>query len=232
MSRGLFITATGTDAGKTYVTARIVRQLRAAGYDTGYYKAALSGADETAGLPGDADYVKRFAGLTDSYSEMVPYIYSAAVSPHLAARWEGRPVDLEHVKRGYDAISGKHAYITMEGSGGILCPIRYDDSCHLFLEDIIRALELPSLVVADAGLGTINATLLTLEYMRRRELPVRGIILNRWTGSPMEEDNRRKIEALVGVPVIACLEAGAEELPVSAETLAALYGAGNGGNDV
>ena len=98
----------------------------------GYYKAALSGADETAGLPGDADYVKRFAGLTDSYSEMVPYIYSAAVSLHLAARWEGRGGS-GTCEAGYDAISGKHAYITMKGSGGILCPIRYDDSCHLFL---------------------------------------------------------------------------------------------------
>lgn len=223
MSKGIFITATGTDAGKTFVTALLVKKLRQAGYNAGYYKAALSGALRKAGqlIPGDAQYVKQTAGINTPLEQMVSYIYETAVSPHLAGELEGNPVELETVLRDYKAACGLHDYLTVEGSGGILCPIRRD---MYMLEDLIKAMGLDVLIVAPAGLGTINDTILTIEYARQRRIGVKGVILN-WfhPGDMMEEDNRGFLEAYTGVPVIACVQEGDTDVDVDPAVLAELY---------
>lgn len=223
MAKGIFITATGTDAGKTFVTALLVKKLRQAGFNAGYYKAALSGAVCKGGrlIPGDAAYVKQTADIETSLEDMVSYVYKTAVSPHLASEIEGNPVELETVLADYRKVCSLHDYITVEGSGGILCPIRRN---LYMLEDLIKALDLGILIVAPAGLGTINNTILTIEYARSRKIPVKGVILN-WfhPGDPMEEDNRSFLWDYTGVPVIACVKDGAPELEADADTLLALY---------
>lgn len=223
MTKGLFITATGTDVGKTFVTALLIKKLRQAGVNAGYYKAALSGAVRSGErlIPGDADYVKRIAGIETPLENMVSYIYETAVSPHLAAELEGNPVELEKVMADYRHVSSLHHCITVEGSGGILCPVRRNT---YMLEDLIKAMGLGIVIVAPAGLGTINDTILTIEYAKSREIPVKGVILN-WfhAGDRMEEDNRSFIEAYTGIPVLACLKEGAEELDAEPEALFALY---------
>ena len=230
MGRGLFITATGTDVGKTYVTGLLVKKLRQSGYQAGYYKAALSGAVRTDGrlIPGDADYVNRIAGIGAAPESMVSYVYENAVSPHLAAQMEGNPVEMETVRDDFLAASKRYEYLTMEGSGGIVCPIRYDGPekgmARIFLEDLIRELNLPSVIVADAGLGTINTTVLTTEYMKSRDLEIRGIIFNRChRGDRMEEDNKKMVEELTKIPVIACVAEDCGELDADAAVLASLY---------
>lgn len=226
MNKGLFITATGTDIGKTYVTALIVKKLRAAGYRAGYYKAALSGAERTGEglIPGDAEYVNRIAGIGEEVKKLVSYTYENAVSPHLAAQIEGNPAELKVIRAAYEKLALKYDYLTMEGSGGILCPIRYDDTIHIFLEDIIKELRLSTIIIADAGLGTINSTVLTVEYMRNRDIQVKGIIFNHFhEDSLLEADNRRMVEELTGIPVIALVKDNATELGMDAEALAALY---------
>lgn len=226
MAKSLFITATGTDVGKTYVTALIVKKLRDAGYDAGYYKAAMSGVEKTEQglLSGDAGYAKQLCGLPDSHEELVTYTYENPVSPHLAGRWEGNPVALEEVQRAFEHICGKHEYIAVEGSGGILCPLRYDEGETLFLADMVRELGLSSLIVADAGLGTINAVVLTVEYMKGRDLPIKGILFNRWQPeNPMHQDNRKMVEELTSLPVLAFVKDNDGELDIDAKSLAALY---------
>ncbi|HOC35049.1 MAG TPA: dethiobiotin synthase, partial [Ruminococcus flavefaciens] len=105
------------------------------------------------------------------------------------------------------------------GSGGIICPIRYDEKI-IMLEDIIKALELPCLIVADAGLGTINNTVLTVEYMKSHGLEVRGIILNNYhKGDVMEEDNRLMCEKFTGLPVIACVGKNDTDISIDTDTL-------------
>lgn len=226
MSKGLFITATGTDVGKTYVTALLVKRLVQAGLRAGYYKAALSGAEYQDGVlvPGDADYVQRVAQTGQSYAEMVSYIYENAVSPHLAAQLEGNPVELAQVQSDFAAVCQRFDYVTMEGSGGIACPIRYDDKQKLMLTDIIKALHLPALVVADAGLGTLNAIVTTCAYMRSLDIPVAGVVLNNFEAdNPLHEDNRRMVEPLAAAPVLAVVPRGAAELDISVERLCSLY---------
>lgn len=228
MSKGIFITATGTDVGKTYVTALIVKKLREAGYRAGYYKAALSGAERTAnGLHiGDAYHVKTMAKLDGDCADMVSYVYEAAVSPHLAAKLEGNPATLEKIAADYEKQCSVYDYITVEGSGGIICPIRYDGEGRIFLEDIIKELGLAAIIVADAGLGTINSTVLTVRYMESKNIKVKGIILNRYHGGVMEDDNITMIEAITGIPVIALVRDGDSRLDMDVHILEALYGSG------
>lgn len=222
MIAGRFITGTGTDVGKTYVTALLAKAMTEAGMQTAYYKAALSGAENIE--DSDGGYVHRIGHLTQEPDTLITERYVTAVSPHLAARLEGHPLQMADVKRDFGSLADRYDYLLAEGSGGIICPIRCDEEETIFLEDIIRALGLPSILVTDARLGTINATVLTAEYMRGRRLPLTGIIVNRYHGGVMEEDNVAMMETLTGLPVLCVVPEGAESLPVPAEALLDWFG--------
>lgn len=121
MTKKLFITGTGTDIGKTYVSALILKKLKDMGKNAAYYKAAMSGNDRDEQgrlIPGDALHVKNISGIQQSMESMCPYVYETAVSPHLASRIEGNPVKLEVVKKGFETLCCEYDSILMEGSGG------------------------------------------------------------------------------------------------------------------
>ncbi len=227
MGKAIFITGTGTDVGKTYVTALIVKKLRQAGKNAGYYKAAISGAEKGAAgelLPGDALYVNEEAGIGETAENLVSYVYEEAVSPHLAAKLNRCPIDFDGVETAFHRAKEKYDYLTVEGSGGIICPLRWDETQHVILDDLVVRLRLGAIVVADAGLGTINAAVLTIEHLKLRHIPVAGVILNRYhPGDVMEEDNRRMITEITGVPVIACVKPEDSVLDIDSEVLAGLY---------
>lgn len=221
MGKGLFVTATGTDIGKTYITALILKKLNGAGVSAGYYKAALSGADNIA--DSDAGYVKRISGIDEPLEDMISYLYKNAVSPHLAAQIEGNPVELDKVAADYKKVSEAYDYITVEGSGGIVCPIRYDDNSKIFLTDIIRLLDLKTVIVADAGLGTINAVVLTAEYLRGQGITAAGVILNKYCGVALQDDNIKMIEEIAKLPVIACVRPDDTDISIPVDKLLSLY---------
>lgn len=220
MSKGIFITATGTDAGKTYVTGLIVKKLRECGLNAGYYKAALSGAECIE--KSDAGYVNRIAKIGQEEDTLISYLYKNAVSPHLAAQIEGNPVDLEKVKTDFEKVCQTYDFVTAEGSGGIICPIRWDDK-HFLLEDIIKLLGIPVIVIAESGLGTINSTVLTTEYLKAKGIKIKGIILNNYTGGKMQADNLKMIEEISGFPVIACVKPDDKDIEIDSKFLAGLY---------
>lgn len=225
MGKSIFIVGTGTDVGKTYIAALIVKKLLEAGEKAAYFKAAASGNRRTEKglIPGDAEFVKQISGIDMKLSDMIPYVYENAVSPHLASRMEGNPVDLEVIKEKYEELCRQYDYITVEGSGGILCPICFDEK-EIWLEDIIKMLGLSSILIADAGLGTINAAVLTIEYMKQKGMPVKGIICNHsHPGDIMEEDNIRMMEHRTGIPVIGCVADGATNLDLAPEKLIQMY---------
>lgn len=221
MSKGLFVTATGTDAGKTYVTALIVKKLREYGINAGYYKAALSGAETVA--ESDAGYVNRIAEINEPEDMLISYLYKNAVSPHLAAQIEGNPVEMDVVKKGFSRVADTYDYVTMEGSGGIMCPIRHDEKAVIYLEDIIKELDLGVLIVADAGLGTINSVVTTVEYIKARDIPIKGIILNNWAGGRMEDDNVKMIEEITSLPVCAKVRKNDTDLDIDIDVLKEMY---------
>ena len=220
MSKGLFITGTGTDLGKTYIAGLIVKKLADAKQSAAYYKAAMSGNDRRADgslIPGDALFVQKTAGISQPLEEMCPYVYEHAYSPHLASRIEGHPVQMDVVKAGYYKVCSAYDFVTMEGSGGILCPICFDEA-KIQLEDVIRELHLPSILIADAGLGTINSVVLTVEYMKAKNLPVKGIIYNHYHGNDvMEDDNIFMCEYMTGLPTLAKVKDGDTELAMDVQ---------------
>ncbi len=226
MSKALFITGTGTDIGKTYVAGLIVKKLVDAEKNAAYYKAAMSGNDRREDgtlIPGDALFVQQTAQISQPLEEMCPYIYENAYSPHLASRIEGNPVQMDVVKAGYKNVCDKYDYVTMEGSGGILCPICFDEA-RIQLEDVIKELGLSSIIIADAGLGTINSVVLTVEYMKSHELPLKGIIFNNYhPGNVMDDDNIFMCEYMTGLPTLAKVKKGDTELDIDVDVLAGLY---------
>ena len=227
MSKGLFITGTGTDTGKTYITALLLKKLNESGYNCAYYKAAMSGNERDskgALIPGDALHVKNVSGIGQPLAEMCPYIYETAVSPHLASKIEGNPVEMDIVKEKYMELTEKYDIVTMEGSGGIFCPIRFDDEAEIELGDIIRELDLPCLLVADAGLGTINNVVLSTAYARDNGIKISGIIFNNFhKGSLMEEDNVKMCEYYTGLKVIAKVSQGDTDIDIYADELLRFY---------
>lgn len=226
MSKNLFITGTGTDVGKTFVSGLILKKLAESGRKAAYYKAAMSGNERDADgnlIPGDALYVKTISGIGQPLEEMCPYVYEHAVSPHLASRLEGNPVQMDCVRKHFEKLCKEYDYVTMEGSGGILCPLCFDEA-DIRLPDVIKSCHLGCLMVADAGLGTINDVGLTAAYMKTEQIPLRGIIFNHFEpGNLLHEDNLAMCEYITGVKVVACVKDGDTDLDISAELLQSLY---------
>ncbi len=209
MSKCIFVTGTGTDVGKTYVTALIVKKLRGMGISAGYYKFAASG-EMIDNIPADAWHVKKVANLPDK--KFVSYAYKESVSPHLAAQLEGRPIEISVLERDFNAAQKSFDFLVVEGSGGIICPLRWDDK-KIILSDVVKKFDLPTIIVADSGLGTINATVLTVEHLRAKNIPIKGVILNRFDENRLlDVDNAKMIIALTDLPIIAEVPLDASEI--------------------
>ena len=226
MSKNIFVTGTGTEIGKTYVAGLLVKKLHEAGEKSAYYKAAMSGNDKDADgnlIPGDAKFVKELGGIDQDLNEMCPYIYEKAYSPHLAAQIEGNPVNLDYVVEKLRDLEKKYDYITLEGSGGILCPLRFDDE-EIYLEDFVKKAKLSSIIVADAGLGTINNLVLTAFYMKEKGMKVKGIIFNNFIpGDVLQEDNIKMCQHMSGLEVLACVKKGDKDLDIDIDKLKEIY---------
>jgi dethiobiotin synthetase len=184
---GFFVTATDTGVGKTFVTAALAAALRARGHDIAVFKPVQSGA--TADDPsGDAALLG---------ADCV-YAFAAPLAPLVAARAEGRTIELEPILARAGELAREHELLLVEGAGGLLVPLADD----LDVADLAVALGLPLVVVARAGLGTVNHTLLTIEAARARGLEIAGIVLN-GKSDESTADNAALIEAGSGVRVLA-----------------------------
>jgi malonyl-CoA O-methyltransferase len=180
--RGLFVTGTDTGVGKTVVSACLVRA-----WDADYWKPIQTGL---AAERGDAATVAELAMRTHGRIHPNTYALQSPLSPHAAAALEGVAIDLKRIQLPHSARP-----IVVEGAGGLLVPI---DEFRLMI-DLIAQLGLPAVLVARASLGTINHTLLSLEALRARALPVLGVVM---VGEP-NAGNRDTIERLGRVSVIA-----------------------------
>ena len=189
--RGVFVTGTGTEVGKTVAAAVIARTLTGGGEDVSVFKPALSGLDD----PGEPDHevLRRASGSKQSDDEIAPYRFGPAVSPHLAAAIEKVDIDPATILTAARQ-AGKAGTLVCEGVGGLLVPLTW----RYLVRDFARDLGLPLVVVASPTLGTINHTLLTLEAARAVGLHPVAVVLNPWPEEPgrLELDNERTIRAL------------------------------------
>jgi len=170
----IFITATDTGVGKTLVCGLLLRFMLEKSINAGYQKWASTGDGEN---PPDLDTCCKIAGQApdpEIIDCQVPCRFQFAASPHLAAELEGREIDPEVIIAAYRKMAGKYAPLIVEGVGGLLVPLRRD----LLLVDLLARLRIPTIIVARSGLGTINHTLLTIEALRSRDIPVFGVIFS------------------------------------------------------
>lgn len=189
--KGYFITGTDTGVGKTAITAALCYLLRGRGIDAVPVKPVQTGV--TAGEPGDLEHCLAVCDIKPDGHELAlmnPCRFGIPASPHLAAELENTAVDLDHLLRCCQQLSGKHELLLVEGAGGLLVPLTRKDSTL----DLALRLGLPLLVVARAGLGTLNHSLLTLRVANESGLNVAALILNH-TGPEPESRNDRLIAA-------------------------------------
>lgn len=201
----LVVTGTDTGVGKTVVTAAVAALARARASSVAVVKPAQTGVRP--GEPGDLDEVRRLAGVTDLHEYAR---YAAALSPAAAARRCGQPppdltADAERIRSlGRDLV-------IVEGAGGLL--VRYDED-GATLADLAHALGAPVLVIARAGLGTLNHTALTLEVMAGRGVDLAGVVIGAWPRNPGLDalSNVRDLETVAARPLSGVLPEGAGEL--------------------
>lgn len=225
MTKGIFVTATGTDVGKTFISALMVKKLRDLGTNGGYYKPALSGAEIIDGelIPGDCSYVLKTAGIDANPMDFASYVFKAAVSPHLAAEIEGVSIKSDKIKADFKAKKREFDYLVVEGAGGIICPLNLKDE-KLMLPDVIKMLGLDVVVVASAELGSINNTVLTTEYIKNHGIQIKGIILNYYNEEDfMQRDNKTQIENLTGINVIATVKKDEKDLKIEKEEFLSIF---------
>lgn len=202
-TRQLFITATATGVGKTLISGLLLDYLRERGTKTGYQKWVATGCDETVA---DLERVLELAGRETApppLDRQVPYRFSFPASPHLAAERAGREIDPELLIAANERLKESYEILLMEGVGGVLVPLRRN----LLLADLVARLQIPTLLVARSGLGTLNHTLLSLEALRSRNIPMLGVL---FTDGPAEDeaiaaDNLRTIAELGRVKVFGRL---------------------------
>jgi dethiobiotin synthetase len=193
-SNTLFVTGTDTSVGKTYVCARLLEFLTSRGRDAAYQKWVATGV--SGGLPEDLAVCRAAVSRAISPSsirEHVPYCFKHPASPHLAAAMEGAEVEPEFILQQHRIMAARHEWLIVEGVGGILVPLRRD----LLLADLLARVKPRTLVVARSGLGTLNHTLLTLEALRSRNIPVLGVVFSdqqEQEDDRLVEDNLRTIE--------------------------------------
>ncbi|MCY0938009.1 dethiobiotin synthase [Streptomyces sp. H34-S4] len=208
----LVVSGTGTEIGKTVVTSAIAAAALAAGLSVAVLKPAQTGVgpDE----PGDAAEVGRLAGPAVTTVELARY--PEPLAPDTAARRSGLPtVSPERIAQAARELALTHDLVLVEGAGGLL--VRFDEAGHT-LADAARLLGAPVLIVAPAGLGTLNSTALTAEALRARSLTSPGVVIGSWPAEPdlAARCNLADLPSVSGLPLLGAVPAGAAALTPAA----------------
>ncbi|HKP89092.1 MAG TPA: dethiobiotin synthase [Thermoleophilaceae bacterium] len=198
--RGLFITGTDTEVGKTVVAAAVCAALAARGERVAAFKPVVTGLDDDPGdWQRDHELLASVASAGQTPEEVAPLCFGPAVSPHLAAEQAGTAIEPHDLVRAAQAAGERADVLVCEGVGGLMVPL----TTGYLIRDLAIDLHLPLLIAARPGLGTISHSLLTVEAARTAGLDVRAVVLTPWPDepTPMEESNRQTIEQVGQVPV-------------------------------
>ncbi len=209
--RGLFVTGTGTGVGKSVLSAAVCAALAGRGDRVAAFKPVITGLDDHEGdWPMDDELLASVASAGQTREEVAPHRFGPPVSPHLGAELAGEQIEPLALAREARAQGERADALVCEGIGGLLVPI----APGFLVRDFALELDLPLVIAASPGLGTINHTLLTLEAARAAGLRVAAVVLTPWPAEPgdIERSNRETIERLGGVPVAELPEVTPSEL--------------------
>lgn len=198
--RGVFVTGSDTDIGKTFA-ARLLCDTIGINRNVTYFKPVQSGC--ISGRAPDYDYVMQGRAAPVCEEEIhVPYKFEPACSPHLSAEKAGVEISIDRIIECYQAIKEKQSLIIAEGAGGLLVPLTRD----FMMVDLIRQLGLPVVLVTSSRLGTLNHTFLSIELLRSKHIPLTGVVFNHIDNRGKDfiyEDNLKTIrEYAAPVPVL------------------------------
>lgn len=222
---GLLVTGTDTGIGKTFVSSIIAREVSRVAR-VGVFKPACSGAEPRA--DGDIEWpdleaLRRSVPDSPALDDICPYRLRAPLAPPVAARREGVTIDYEVMVSRARRQRERHEFVVVEGVGGWLCPLTEQHT----ISDFAETLGLPVVVVARLGLGTINHTLLTIESIQRRAVPIVGIVLNDAQGEAGSLAGQSNVTELAHwakqafawpVPVLGVVPFGGESVCLSGST--------------
>jgi dethiobiotin synthetase len=184
MKSGYFITGTDTGVGKTIVSAAILRTFIKKGLKVGAMKPIETGCLNKDGvlLPSDGIFLRDMAEMNDSLDIVTPVKFETPVSPLVASRLEDMEIDLERVFKAFENLKKKYDYLIVEGVGGLMVPILKEQKKKAekvyLVRDLIKNMELEVIIVTRPTLGTINHTLLTVEALKSKKIPIKGFIIN------------------------------------------------------
>ncbi len=218
MAKGIFITGTDTGVGKTVVAAGIILALGRKGVKAGAMKPVETGCIVKDGtlVAQDGMFLREIAGMGEPVEIVTPVRFSFPLSPMAAAELEGTSVDLDAVMHAYSMLITKYDFLVVEGAGGIMVPIKESGGSMIaglipsafFMSDLIKSLDLPVVVVARAGLGAINHTLLTVMHAIGEGIKVRGVIINNSEpagNTEAERTNPEVLRRICPVPILAAV---------------------------
>jgi len=208
MQQNLFITGTDTAVGKTHVTAALLTELRRRGVAAAAFKPIACGT----GGRHDAEIYAAIMDHEQPLNIINPIYLRHPLAPSVAAKLEGKRIDLRKILRTYHQLSTNYSIVLIEGAGGLLVPIREN----YFVADLVKALKLPLLIVARLGLGTINHTLLTVRQAKAHGLKITGLVLNDTVGDRLglaEKTNICVLPKLCKVPLFGVVPHGKKGLP-------------------
>jgi dethiobiotin synthetase len=211
---GFFVSGTDTGVGKTLVACALVAALGRRGIDSAGMKPIETGVG--AAGPLDALALQRAAGGVDPLDDVCPQRFELPAAPSVAARAEGRSVDLDAVRAAYARLRARHDCVVVEGAGGLLVPLD-ERRC---MADLAAELDLPLLLVARGALGTINHTLLSVEAAERRGLRLAGVVVS--LQAPLSRADRANLDALrqaLGALLVGEVPPLASGQPLPAEAL-------------
>lgn len=210
MTKGIFITGTDTDVGKTYVGEIILRKLQQLGIQTAAMKPVASGAQHYMGnlQNDDALRLQRVAKIKLPYELLNPYVFAPSIAPHLAAAQVSQHIDLEYIKAKFKQIVVQADFVVVEGVGGWLVPLGADHT----VADLCRVLDLPVLLVIGMRLGCLNHALLTVESMARKSVNLVGWVANCIDpGFDCLDENVQTLCVHIKAPLLGVLTYGKEE---------------------
>jgi dethiobiotin synthetase len=178
----VFVTATGTDIGKTYVTAGLARCLRERGHRVSVFKPVCSGFDPHNASTSDPALLLRAIGVEPDLAAIdaiAPWRFAAPLSPDMAAEREGRAIDFAALHGFCETAAEAADIVLIEGIGGLMVPL----TAHETIADLIAALSMPTLIVTGTYVGSLSHTLTALDVIRMRGIELAGLVVNETPGS-------------------------------------------------
>ena len=199
----LFVTATDTDIGKTYVCAGLAYALKKSGIDVGIMKPFACGVKQKIGFSSNDLTILTNAAMVDDAEDIInPFFFPIPASPYTAAKNLGVKIDVEHVMECFRKLDEIHDIMLVEGIGGIMTPILKDYA----IIDLIKDLMANTIIVTSSKIGTVNHTVLTYNMCKNMNIPIKGLIINNFdsTGYPIPE-LERDLSTLTDLPVLCSL---------------------------